>query len=76
MSEADLRARTRASLWNNMTNTILEEGHPAESDQSLGHQTDCEDEQVDWQDIEKKLADANGAATRIEGIREAGVLDA
>ena len=76
MSETDLRARARARLRNNMANTILEEGHPVESDQSLGHQTDCEDEQVDWQDVEKKLADANGAATRIEGIREAGVQNA
>ena len=74
MSEPDFLSRSR--LRNNMTNTIIKEGYPIMPDENLGYRLEREDEEVDWENVEKKMADATGAANWIDAILQANILDA
>ena len=74
MSEPDFLSRTH--LRNNMANIIAKEGCPVMSDENLSYRTGYDDEKVDWQDVERKMTDATGAANWIEGIQQAGILEA
>ncbi len=62
-------------LRNNMANTIIKEGFPVMSNERLGYRNEFSDEEVDWNDVEQKLKDADGAARWIEGIERAGIID-
>ena len=63
------------SLRNHMANTITREGYPIMPDERAGDGTDHEDERIDWDDVDKKITDATGAATWINAIRDAGIID-
>ena len=54
---------------------IIKNGHPIMADQRVGYGTDHEDERIDWDDIDKKITDATGAANWIKLIRDAGIID-
>ena len=74
MSETEFLSRIH--LRNNMANTIIKEGCPVMSDGNLKYHTEYGDEEVDWDDVEKKINDAAGAASWIETILQAGILEA
>ncbi len=74
MSEPDFLSRSR--LRNNMANTIIKEGRPIMPDENLGYRLEYEDEEVDWEDVEKKMTDATGATDWIDAMRQADILDA
>ena len=73
MPEEEFLGRTH--LRNNMANTILKEGLPVMSGEKPGYRNDFSDEEVDWNDVDQKLDDANGAARWIEAIEQAGIMD-
>ena len=60
---------------NHMANTIIKEGHPIMPDERVGYGTEYEDERIDWDDVDKKITDATGAATWINAIQAAGIID-
>ena len=62
-------------LRNHMANIIIKEGHPIMADERVGYGTDYEDERIDWDDVDKKITDATGAATWINAIQDAGIID-
>ncbi len=62
-------------LRNHMANIVTKEGYPIMPDQRVGAGADYEDERIDWDDVDKKIADATGAATWISAIRDAGIID-
>ncbi|MDE2787402.1 MAG: nucleotidyltransferase domain-containing protein [Chloroflexota bacterium] len=62
-------------LRNHMANTIAKEGYPTMPDEGVGYGTDYADERIDWDDVDKKIIDATGAATWINAIRDAGIID-
>ena len=62
-------------LRNHMANIITREGYPIMPDEPVGYGADYEDERVDWDDVDKKITDAIGAATWIGAIRDAGIID-
>ena len=74
MSEPEFLRRIH--LRNNMANTIVKEGCPVMPDENLNYRPEYGDEEVDWDDVEKKMNDATGAASWIEAILQAGILDA
>ncbi len=63
-------------LRNHMANTITKEGYPIMPGERVGYGTDYEDERIDWDDVDKKITDATGAATWINAIQDAGIIDA
>lgn len=63
-------------LKNHMANTITKEGYPIMPGQRVGHGADREDESIDWDDVDKKITDATGAARWINAIQDAGIIDA
>lgn len=63
-------------LRNHIANIITKEGHSIMPDARVGYGTDCEDERIDWGDVDKKITDATGAATWINAIQDAGIIDA
>ena len=62
-------------LRNHMANIITKEGYPIMPDERVGYGADYEDERIDWDDVDKKITDAAGAATWISAIRDAGIID-
>ena len=58
-----------------MANIITKEGCPTMPDERVGYGTDYEDERIDWDDVDKKITDATGAATWITAIQDAGIID-
>lgn len=60
---------------NHMASAIIKEGHPIMPDERVGCGTGYEDERIDWDDVDKKLTDATGAATWINAIQSAGIID-
>ena len=75
LSKGEEEFQRRARLLNNMANTVLKEGLPIMSSENLNLQTGYDDEEVDWEDVELKLCDAEGAADWIFTLREANLLD-
>ena len=73
MTEAEF-TKGRA-LRNHMANTVAREGYAIMPDESVGCGTDNEDERIDWDDVDKKITDATGAAAWINAIRDAGIID-
>ena len=73
MPEEEFLGRTH--LRNNMANTILKEGLPVMSGEKLGYRNGLSDEGVDWNDVDQKLDDADGAARWIEAIEQAGIMN-
>ena len=63
-------------LKNHIANNIIKEGHPVMADERVGYGTDYGDERIDWDDVDKKITDATGAATWINAIQDAGIIDA
>lgn len=63
------------SLRNHMANTITREGYSIMPEERVGYGTDYEDERIDWDDVDKKITDATGAATWINAIQDAGIID-
>ena len=51
---------------NHMANIITKEGYPIMPDERVGYGADYEDERIDWDDVDKKMTDAAGAATWIK----------
>ena len=74
MSEPEFLSRMH--LRNNMANNIAKEGCPVTPDERFNYGTEHEGEEVDWEDVEQKINDATGAASWIEAMLEAGILDA
>ena len=73
MSEPEFKDRAR--LRNNMANTIAKEGCPIMPGENLDYRTGYEDEKTDWDDVDRKINDADGAASWINTLRDAGLLD-
>ncbi len=62
-------------LRNHMANTITKEGYSIMPDGRVGYGADHEDERADWDDVNKKITDAAGAAAWLSAIRDAGIID-
>jgi hypothetical protein len=62
-------------LRNHMANTVTKEGCPTMPDERLGNGADHEGVRIDWDDVHKKITDASGAATWIDAIRDAAIID-
>ena len=73
MSEPEFKDRAR--LRNNMANTIVKEGCPIMPGENLDYRTSYEDEETDWDEVDQKTNDADGAASWINTLRDAGLLD-
>ncbi len=65
----------RINLKNNMANTIIKEGCPVMPDENHGYRNEFGDEQVDWEDVEQKMNDADGTVRWIDTLREADLLE-
>ena len=75
LSMGEEEFRRRARLRNNVANIAAKEGCRVIVAESLSCRTEDEDEETDWDDVDRKMNDANGAADWISAIYEAGVID-
>ena len=73
MSEPEFKNRVK--LRNNLANAIAKEGLPVLPDDDGHWRVDHEVETVDWDDVDRKLGDADGAASWLNAVRDAGILD-
>ena len=73
MSEPEFIGRVR--LRNNFANTIAKEGQPIVPSEEGGCRFEYREEMVDWEDVDRKMQDAIGAADWISAIHQADVID-
>ena len=66
--------RSEIHLRNSMANTIVRQGLPIISGARIEYQYSFEDEETDWNDVDRKLSDADDAVQWIEGIEQAGII--
>lgn len=68
--------KSQRNLKNNLANAIAKQGAAVVPDENLEYGLQNEEENIDWEDVETKLKDAQGAARWLEAIAAAGVLAA
>lgn len=73
MTAKDFLRRIR--LRNNMANTIAKEGCPVMTGENLEYRYNSNDEEVDWNDVDLKMSDAEDAAGTLEDMAETGILE-